>query len=159
VDQHVTEPLEGTEAEIGLRAETEVRKHTGGKGAVKFGNRYDCMEWAGAFGDIGTLIPFVVAYITIVHVDIVHVDPLGLLFMFGVCKVAAGLYYKMRMPIQPMKAIGAAAISRGISPAVLFGSGLTTGLFWSIAGATGSIMQSVFSVAARRRDASGTSRC
>jgi len=29
-------------------------------------NRYNKMEWAGAFGDIGTLIPFVVAYITIV---------------------------------------------------------------------------------------------
>jgi len=27
-------------------------------------NRYNKMEWAGAFGDIGTLIPFVVAYIT-----------------------------------------------------------------------------------------------
>ena len=32
-------------------------------------NRYDHMEWAGAFGDIGTLIPFVVAYITILGVD------------------------------------------------------------------------------------------
>jgi len=29
-------------------------------------NRYNRMEWAGAFGDVGTLIPFVVAYITIV---------------------------------------------------------------------------------------------
>jgi hypothetical protein len=25
------------------------------------GNRYDRMEWAGAFGDLGTLIPFIVA--------------------------------------------------------------------------------------------------
>ena len=40
-------------------------------------NLYNKMEWAGAFGDIGTLIPFVVAYITIVKVE-----PLGLLFMF-----------------------------------------------------------------------------
>jgi hypothetical protein len=30
------------------------------------GNLYNRMEWAGAFGSIGTLIPFVVAYITIV---------------------------------------------------------------------------------------------
>jgi hypothetical protein len=29
-------------------------------------NVYYRMEWAGAFGDVGTLIPFVVAYITIV---------------------------------------------------------------------------------------------
>ena len=31
-------------------------------------NLYNKMEWAGAFGDVGTLIPFVVAYITIVKV-------------------------------------------------------------------------------------------
>ena len=97
-------------------------------------NRYDHMEWAGAFGDIGTLIPFVVAYITILGID-----PLGLLFMFGSCKIAAGLFYKTPLPIQPMKAIGAAAVAGGISPAALFGSGLTTGLFWLIIGLTGTI--------------------
>jgi len=92
------------------------------------------MEWAGAFGDIGTLIPFVVAYITILGID-----PLGLLFMFGVSKIAAGLFYKTPIPIQPMKAIGAAAVAGGISPAALFASGLTTGLFWLVIGLTGAI--------------------
>ena len=38
-----------------------------------------------------------------------------------------------------MKAIGAAAIAGGISPAALFASGLTTGLFWLVVGATGAI--------------------
>lgn len=98
------------------------------------GNLYNKMEWAGAFGDIGTLIPFVVAYVTIMKID-----PLGLLFMFGVCLLAAGFYYKTPMPVQPMKAIGAAAIQGGMAPGALFGSGLTTGLFWLIAGATGAI--------------------
>ena len=97
-------------------------------------NHYNRMEWAGAFGDVGTLIPFVVAYITIVKID-----PLGLLFMFGIALMVSGLYYRTPLPIQPMKAIGAAAIAGGISPAALFGSGLTTGLFWLIAGATGAI--------------------
>jgi MFS superfamily sulfate permease-like transporter len=97
-------------------------------------NQYSRMEWAGAFGDVGTLIPFVVAYITIVKID-----PLGLLFMFGITLMASGLYYRTPLPIQPMKAIGAAAIAGGISPAALFGSGLTTGLFWLVAGATGAI--------------------
>ena len=45
------------------------------------------MEWEGAFGDLGTLIPFVVAYITVLGID-----SLGLLFMFGICKIAAGFY-------------------------------------------------------------------
>ena len=97
-------------------------------------NRYGKMEWAGAFGDVGTLIPFVVAYITIVKVD-----PLGLLLMFGIALMASGFYYRTPLPIQPMKAIGAAAVAGGISPAALFGSGLTTGLFWLLAGVTGAI--------------------
>jgi len=105
-----------------------------GEGTPETRNRFDKMEWAGAFGDLGTLIPFVVAYITIVRVE-----PLGLLLMFGIAKVASGFYYRTPFPIQPMKAIGAAAVAGGISPAALFASGLTTGLFWLLAGLTGAI--------------------
>ena len=32
-------------------------------------NRFDRMEWAGAFGDLGTLIPFVVAYLSMLRLD------------------------------------------------------------------------------------------
>ncbi len=110
-------------------AETQADAGTDG---VKTKNLYNRMEWAGAFGDVGTLIPFVVAYITIVKMP-----PLGLLFMFGITLMASGLYYRTPLPIQPMKAIGAAAIAGGISPAALYGSGLTTGLFWLLAGLTG----------------------
>jgi len=97
-------------------------------------NRYNHMEWAGAFGDIGTLIPFAVAYVMIVGVD-----PLGLLFMFGISLIVSGFYFKTPIPIQPMKAIGAAAISGGITPGALFGAGLSTGLFWLLAGSTGAV--------------------
>ena len=110
------------EDEMALKANTEVKTR----------NLYNRMEWAGAFGDVGTLIPFVVAYITIVKMP-----PLGLLFMFGIALLASGFYYRTPIPIQPMKAIGAAAIAGGISPAALYGSGLSTGLFWFLAGITG----------------------
>ena len=108
--------------------------HTENASTQKTKNLYNKMEWAGAFGDVGTLIPFVVAYITIVKVP-----PLGLLFMFGITLMASGFYYRTPLPIQPMKAIGAAAIAGGITPAALYASGLTTGLFWLIAGITGAI--------------------
>ncbi|HXE20460.1 MAG TPA: putative sulfate/molybdate transporter, partial [Castellaniella sp.] len=52
-------------------------------------NRFDRMEWAGAFGDLGTLIPFVVAYLAVVKVD-----PCGVLFSFGAAMLICGLYYK-----------------------------------------------------------------
>ncbi len=98
------------------------------------GNRFDRMELAGAFGDIGTLIPFVVAYITINKMD-----PLGVLFGFGVAKIATGLYYKTPFPVQPMKAIGAAAIAGRVPAEQIWGAGLFTAIFWFVLGATGAI--------------------
>jgi hypothetical protein len=37
--------------------------------SAQLSNRYDRMEAAGAFGDLGTLIPFVVAYISVLKMD------------------------------------------------------------------------------------------
>jgi hypothetical protein len=54
-------------------------------------NRFDRMEWAGAFGDLGTLIPFVLAYVTVMGLD-----PLGVLLGFGVCMAGSGLWSEHR---------------------------------------------------------------
>lgn len=100
-------------------------------------NRYDIHEWAGAFGDLGTLLPFVLAYLAVVQLD-----PTGLLFGFGVSMVVCGLVYRTPMPVQPMKAIGATAFGPAaqaglMTPAVLQGACLVTGLLWLVLGATG----------------------
>jgi hypothetical protein len=99
-------------------------------------NRYDLQEFAGAFGDLGTLIPFVVGYITINHMD-----PAGILVGFGVFKLWAGLYFKTPVPIQPMKAIGTAAITQGgaITHGAIFASGLFTGVVWGLMGFSGAV--------------------
>lgn len=99
-------------------------------------NRYDRMEWAGAFGDIGTLIPFVVAYITLFGID-----PLGLLLAFGASKIFMGLFYRTPVPVQPMKAIGGAAIAQpaNFNPNMIWGAGLFTGVFWLVMAATGAV--------------------
>ncbi len=99
-------------------------------------NRYDRMEWAGAFGDLGTLIPFAVGYIAVLKMD-----PVGILLAFGLAKVAMGLFYRTPMPVQPMKAIGGAAIAQAgaITPGMVYGSGLATGLIWILLGSTGVI--------------------
>lgn len=105
--------------------------------APKSGNRFDRLEWAGAFGDLGTLVPFVVAYI-----GLLGIDPFGLLLAFGVALVVSGLYYKTPFPVQPMKAIGAVATTQAaqtivITPAAVYGAGLVTGLIWFLLGITG----------------------
>jgi MFS superfamily sulfate permease-like transporter len=94
------------------------------------------MEWAGAFGDLGTLIPFVVGYITLSGMD-----PVGILVAFGLFKIVVGLYFKTPVPVQPMKAIGTAAISHpaAIGPGAIWASGLFTGALWLAMGLTGAV--------------------
>ncbi len=101
-----------------------------------WGNDYNKMEFAGAFGDLGTLIPFVVGYITLNKMD-----PLGILVAFGIFKIFVGLYFRTPIPIQPMKAIGGMAIAHAgtITPGMIWGSGIFTGLFWLLMGVTGAI--------------------
>jgi hypothetical protein len=101
------------------------------------GNRYDRAEWAGAFGDLGTLLPFVVAYIAVVKMD-----PLGVLLAFGATMIAVGFYYRTPMPVQPMKAIGAVAATQAsqtflVTPQAVAVSGLATGVIWLVLGLTG----------------------
>lgn len=101
-----------------------------------WGNEYNRMEFAGAFGDLGTLIPFVVGYITLNKMD-----PLGILVAFGIFKIFVGLYFRTPVPIQPMKAIGGMAIAHAstISQGMIWGSGIFTGIFWLVMGISGAI--------------------
>lgn len=100
-------------------------------------NRFDIHEWAGAFGDLGTLIPFVVAYITVLKMDAG-----GILVAFGVALIAVGTLYKTPFPVQPMKAIGAASIGQaalnlGLGSGAVIGATLSTGLLWLLLAGTG----------------------
>jgi MFS superfamily sulfate permease-like transporter len=100
-------------------------------------NRFNRMEWAGAFGDLGTLIPFVVGYI-----GVLKMDPFGVLLAFGIAMVICGVFYKTPFPVQPMKAIGAVAITQAaqsavITPEAVFAAGLATGVIWLLLGLTG----------------------
>jgi hypothetical protein len=113
-------------------AVTESAAPSGGR-ALRFGRR----EWAGAFGDLGTLVPFLLAYITIVGVE-----PAGMLLAFGVAFVAAGACFRTPFPVQPMKAIGAVAVTGAAQTAVVTSqavavAALATGLIWLAIGATG----------------------
>jgi Molybdate transporter of MFS superfamily len=100
------------------------------------GNEYNRMELAGAFGDLGTFIPFVAAYITLNKMD-----PLGILVAFGIFKIFVGQYFKTPFPVQPMKAIGGMAIAHPetITHGIIWGSGIFTAIFWLVMGLTGAV--------------------
>ena len=68
-------------------------------------------------------------------------DPVGVLVAFGIFKIFVGLYFRTPVPIQPMKAIGTAAITHAgvIAPGAILASGLFTGAFWLLMGVTGAV--------------------
>ena len=101
------------------------------------GNRFDRMEWAGAFGDLGTLIPFVVAYLSMLSLD-----PFGVLFSFGLAMIVCGVVYRTPFPVQPMKAAGAVATTQAaqtltVTAGAVYAASLVTGVIWLLLGLTG----------------------
>jgi MFS superfamily sulfate permease-like transporter len=100
------------------------------------GNRFDRSELAGAFGDLGTLVPFVVGYITIARLD-----PQGVLLGFGLLALATGLYFRTPMPVQPMKAIATVAVTQPqmVTPGAIFAAAVVTGVFWLGMGMSGAV--------------------
>jgi MFS superfamily sulfate permease-like transporter len=100
-------------------------------------NRFDAAEFGGAFGDLGTLIPFVVAY-----VGLLKMDASAVLLPFGVALLVAGVVFRTPFPVQPMKAIGAAvltqaAVADGLSAEAVVAAGLVTGVIWLALALTG----------------------
>jgi MFS superfamily sulfate permease-like transporter len=100
------------------------------------GNVYNRAELAGAFGDLGTLVPFVVGYVALAGLH-----PQGILLGFGVVAVATGLYFRTPLSVQPMKAIGTAAIAHPgtVTPGMIWASALVTGLLWLGLAVTGAV--------------------
>jgi hypothetical protein len=98
------------------------------------GNVYDVGELGGAFGDLGTFVPFVVGYLTVTGLE-----PGGILVSFGLAQVAIGLWYRTPLAVQPMKAIGSAAVAQPaiVTAGAVQAAGVFTGLLWLALGLTG----------------------
>jgi predicted benzoate:H+ symporter BenE len=94
-------------------------------GEFEFGLR----EFAGSLGDFGTLIPFVVGYVLVNGFD-----PSGLLVMLGLTNIVLALVYKLPLPVQPKKAVGSVAIAQDWTPGMVYGTGLSLGIFWLLIG-------------------------
>ena len=96
--------------------------------------RFDRNEFAGAFGDIGTDLPLIIAMILVAGLDAASA-----LIMFGVMQVFTGLRYGIPMPVQPLKAMAALVIAQKLSGGVLFGGGLAIGVIMLVLTVTGLI--------------------
>lgn len=94
--------------------------------------RFDKQEFSGAFGDIGTDLPLILAMILAADLYVA-----GALIMFGVMQIATGIIYRMPMPAQPLKAMATLVIAQQIGGNVLLGAGLAIGVVMLILSLTG----------------------
>ncbi len=102
--------------------------------SYRSGFRFDRVELAGSFGDLGTLLPIVIAMILINELS-----PTTVFLAFGLFYLTTGFYYRLPIPVQPLKAVGAIAIAypSQITEAVIGAAGIIFGsllLFLSITG-------------------------
>jgi sulfate permease, SulP family len=68
--------------------------------------RFDRVELAGSLGDLGTLLPIVIGMILINNLS-----PTTVFLAFGLFYLMTGFYYRLPLPVQPLKAVGAIAIA------------------------------------------------
>jgi len=96
--------------------------------------RIDRWELGGAFADLGVLVPIAVALIVKNGLS-----PTAVLLPAGLLYVAAGLVYRLPVPVQPLKAFGAIAIAEGLGVSEIAAGSLLMGGIFVALGATGLI--------------------
>lgn len=91
---------------------------------MRIGNAvFTRMELAGAFGDLGTLLPIALGMIMVNGLPAT-----GLFCAVGLFYIGAGAYYRVPVAVQPMKVVGAYAIATAASPEVVQASSLLIAL-------------------------------
>jgi MFS superfamily sulfate permease-like transporter len=95
---------------------------------------FDLQEWSGAFGDLGLLIPVVAALVLSNGFNATSV-----LLVFGAAYILSALYYRLPMPVQPLKAMAAVAIAQGLGPDMMSAAALLMAALFLTLAATGLI--------------------
>ena len=94
--------------------------------------RFDRNEFSGAFGDLGTDFPLIVGMVAAAGLDGASV-----LIAYGLMEIGTGLYYRLPIPVQPLKAVAVIVITQHIGGAVLRGAGLAIGIAMLLLSALG----------------------
>ncbi len=89
------------------------------------------LEFAGSLGDLGTLLPIAVGMILINGLN-----PTGMLISIGFFYIVAGVYFRVTVPVQPMKVIGAYAIATAMTSQQILASGALMAMFLLLVGVT-----------------------
>lgn len=96
------------------------------------GFRLDRRELAGGLGDAGLLIPLAVAMITLNGLNAT-----AAFAVVGIAYIATALYFRVPVPVQPLKAFAAAAVALGLDAEVIAAGALLMSAAMAILVVTG----------------------
>lgn len=88
-------------------------------------------ELSGALGDLGTLLPLMLGTIAVAGLA-----PMPVLAGFGIFYIATAAYYRLPIPVQPMKAVAAILLTAPLNPVELAVSGVMIGAALLVLGTT-----------------------
>ena len=101
---------------------------------ASFRAAWNLQECSGMLGDLGTLLPLVLAM-----AEKGSIAPGAALFWMGAGNVASAYAWDVPMPVQPMKTVAAAAIADGLSAGAVSAAGIFVGAAVLLLGSTGTI--------------------
>ncbi|MFH2058159.1 MAG: putative sulfate/molybdate transporter [Pseudomonadota bacterium] len=96
--------------------------------------QFNRQEFAGSLGDLGTILPLALGMILVNGLSAT-----GVFFSVGLFYILTGFYFKITVPVQPMKVIGAYAIATMMSADQVMASSFLMAVFLLIIGLTGTI--------------------
>lgn len=93
---------------------------------------FSLREISGAMADLGTLLP-----LTLGTIAVAGLAPTPVLAGFAVFYIATAFYYRLPIPVQPMKVVAAVVLTAQLSSATLMASGVLIGAILLLLGSTG----------------------
>jgi hypothetical protein len=91
--------------------------------------RFNLSELSGSLGDFGTIIPLILAVALVSDVNARYV-----LLFFGIWFIITGLYYRLPIPLEPMKAVAVIVIAGSIGSGEIAAAGLILGVIFLVLG-------------------------
>lgn len=98
--------------------------------------KFDRMELAGSLGDLGTLVPLSAGMILLNGLS-----PTTVFIWVGLFYVLSGLYYRLPVPVQPLKLVAAIAIAAPdkINEEMIAAAGITFGVIFLVLSLSGAM--------------------
>ncbi|MFA4861719.1 putative sulfate/molybdate transporter [Methanoregula sp.] len=90
---------------------------------------FSLSELAGSLGDFGTIIPLILAVALVSDVNARYI-----LLFFGIWFIVTGLYYRLPIPLEPMKAVAVIVIAGTIGSGEIAAAGLILGVIFLVLG-------------------------